>query len=149
MLDWPGRSWQRSCPRRARAPGRTAHRIWDASAIPPSPLAEPARCGPRTTDTGSISHGVGHRLRATRPARLRGSISALSGNEFQNASRGQVLLVDPHAEGRERVLNCVHYRGRRDEHAALAHAAEVDVGVEGHRLEVRYLDARNVAGGRH
>src|SRR5262249_56680366 len=71
------------------------------------------------------------------------------GNELQDASRGEVLLIDPHAEGRERVLNCVHDRWRRDDHAALAHAAEVDVGVEGHGLEVRYLDAGNIAGGRH
>jgi hypothetical protein len=70
------------------------------------------------------------------------------GDEFQDASRRQVLLVDPHAEGRERVLNCVHYRGRRDDHAGLAYAAEVDVGVEGHGLEVRYLDAGNITGGR-
>src|SRR5215468_5059142 len=69
------------------------------------------------------------------------------GNQLQDASRGQVLLIDPHAEGRKRVLNRVHYRGRRDEHAALAHAAEVDVGVEWHGLEVRYLDAGNVTGG--
>src|SRR5580700_6641567 len=71
------------------------------------------------------------------------------GNELQDAGRGQVLLVDPHAEGRERVLNCVHYRGRRDDHATLAHAAEVDVGIEGHRLEVLYLDAGNITGRRH
>src|ERR1700735_4261145 len=52
------------------------------------------------------------------------------GNGFQDASRGQVLLVDPHAERRECVLDCVHHRGRCDDHATFAHAPEVDVSVE-------------------
>src|SRR5580658_949853 len=70
------------------------------------------------------------------------------GDELQDAGRGQVLLVNPHAERRERVLDCVHQRRRRDDHATLADAAEVDVGVEGHGLEVRYLDTGNIARGR-
>jgi len=74
---------------------------------------------------------------------------AACGDEFQDASRRQVLFVDPYAEGRECVLNGVHDRGRRDDHAAFAHATEIDVGVERHRLEVLDLDAGNVAGGRH
>ena len=74
---------------------------------------------------------------------------AACGDEFQDASRRHVLFVDPHAEGRECVLNGVHDRGRRNDHAAFAHATEVDVGVERHRLEVLDLDAGNVAGGRH
>src|SRR5690349_5974943 len=71
------------------------------------------------------------------------------GDELEDAGRGQVLLVDPHPEGCERVLDGVHDGGRCDDHAAFAHAAEVDVGVERHGLEVLDLDAGNVAGGRH
>src|SRR5215472_11019122 len=69
-------------------------------------------------------------------------------DELQDASRGQVLLVDPDTERRERVLDRVHDRGRRDYHAALPHAAEVDVGVEWHRLQVLDLDPGNVTSGR-
>src|SRR6266498_2329332 len=71
------------------------------------------------------------------------------GDEFQDASRRQVLLVDPDAEGGERVLDGVHDRGRCDDHATFAHATEIDVSVERHRLEVLDLDAGNVTGGRH
>src|SRR5262249_10267946 len=124
-LYWPGRRPQRrSCSQRARAPARTSDRIWDASPIPAFSVRK-------------ANQACSWRL-SRRP-----------GNELQDPSRGQVLLIDPHAEGRERVLDGVHYRGRRDEHAALAHAAEIDVGVEWHGLEVRYLDPGNVTGGRH
>src|SRR5262249_31306606 len=60
MPGWPRRARQRSRPRRARAPTRTSHRIWDASAILLSPPGKPAGFGQRTTDTGSISHIAGH-----------------------------------------------------------------------------------------
>ena len=69
------------------------------------------------------------------------------GYEFQDPSRRQVLLVDPHAERRERVLDRIHHSWRRDDHATLAHATEVNVSVERHGLKVLYLDPGNVTGG--
>src|SRR6516164_7376144 len=107
------------------------------AAAPASTPATPPEPAPTSRET------------APRPSRRNSRARVRRGNELQDASGRQVLLIDPHPEGRERVLYGVHYRGRRDEHAALAHAAEVDIGVQGHRLEVRYLDAGNVTGGRH
>ena len=51
-----------------------------------------------------------------------------------------MLLVDPDAE--RRSASSMAFRGgRRDDHAALADAAEVDVGVERNGLQVLDLDA--------
>src|SRR5215469_15298141 len=131
-----------TCPNAGTpSPGRPAERARPDAGLAGAAMAAITPAASASTNT-NIRPNLG---RICQPA----SISALSGNELQDASRGQVLLVDPHAEGRERVLNRVHYRGRRDDHATFAHAAEVDVGIKGHRLEVRYLDAGNVTGGRH
>ena len=65
----------------------------------------------------------------------------MPGDELQDASGRQVLLVDPHAERRKRVLDRVHQCRRGDDHAALANAAEVDVVVERHGLKVLDLSS--------
>lgn len=88
-------------------------------------------------------------LKALRPSCPRAcyAVSVPRRDELQDAGRRQVLLVDPHPERGKGVLDRVDHGGRGDDHAALAHAAEVDIGVERDGLQVLDLDAGNVAGG--
>ncbi len=68
-------------------------------------------------------------------------------DQLEDARRRQVLLGDRDAERRQRVFDRVAQGRRRHDHPALAHAAEVDVRVEGHRLEMVDLDARDLGRG--
>src|SRR6185437_9685627 len=117
-----------------RSPGHTTMATSGSRSISRPPIRCPG-------SSGSTPASV--RLDTASPA------SSSRGDELEDAGRGQVLVVDPHPEGGQRVLDGVHDRGRRDDHAAFADAAEVDVGVERHGLEVLDLDAGNVAGGRY
>lgn len=82
------------------------------------------------------------------PAGVPGGPDSDGADQLEDAVGRKVLFEDPRSKGSQGVGDGVAHRGRSRDHAALAHPAEVDVGIEGHGFQVLDLDPGDVHGGR-